>query len=64
MFLLVLFMSVALVISYIDIKSSLIPDKIIIPAILGLIVLKYLESSLSIDDFIAVIIIFIILMLL
>ena len=60
MFILVLFISVAFIISYIDIKSSIIPDKIILPAIFGLIILKYLDSSLCINDFIAVIIIFII----
>jgi len=60
MYILVLFIGVAFVISYIDIKSSLIPDKIMFPAIAGMIVLKYLYNSLSINDLIAVSIIFII----
>ena len=60
MYTLVLFIGVAFVISYIDIKSSLIPDKIMFPAIVGMIVLKYLDNSLSINDLIAVSIIFII----
>ena len=60
MYILVLFISIAFVISYIDIKSSLIPDKIMFPAIISMIILKYLENSLSIDDLIAISIIFII----
>ena len=60
MYILVLFIGVAFVISYIDIKSSLIPDKIMFPTIAGMIVLKYLYNSLSINDLIAVSIIFII----
>ncbi len=60
MFSLVLFISIAFIISYVDIKSSLIPDKIIIPAIFALIILKYLEDSLHVENFIAVVIIFII----
>jgi len=60
MYTLVLFIGVAFVISYIDIKSSLIPDKIMFPAIVGMIVLKYLDNSLSINNLIAVSIIFII----
>ena len=59
MYSLVLFISVAFVISYIDIKSSLIPDKIIIPAFLALIVLKYFENTLHVEHFIAMAIIFI-----
>ena len=60
MYTLVLFISVAFIISYIDIKSSLIPDKIMFPAILAMFILKYFENSLSINDLIAISIIFII----
>ncbi len=59
MFSLVLFISIALIISYIDIKSSLIPDKIIIPAIFALIILKYFDNTLHVEHFIAIAIIFI-----
>jgi len=60
MYTLVLFISVAFIVSYIDIKSSLIPDKIMFPAILAMFILKYFENSLSINDLIAISIIFII----
>jgi len=60
MYTLVLFIGIAFVISYIDIKSSIIPDKIMLPAILAMLILKYFDSSLSLDDLIAVSIIFII----
>ena len=60
MYTLVLFISIAFIISYIDIKSSLIPDKVMFPAIMGMLILKYFDDSLSINDLIAVSIIFII----
>ena len=47
------FIIIALIISYIDAKKGLIPDKIILPAIAILIVLKYFDNVLSIYDFIA-----------
>lgn len=58
MYILVLFISIALVISYIDIKKSMIPDKIIFPAIVGMLILKYIDDSLSLNDLIAVTLIF------
>jgi len=60
MYTLVLFIGIAFLISYIDIKSSIIPDKIMIPAIAFMIILKYFDNSLSINDLIAISIVFII----
>jgi Flp pilus assembly protein protease CpaA len=57
MIILIYFISIALFISIVDIKKSLIPDKIIIPAIFGLVLLKWLDESLSLSDFIAMIIV-------
>lgn len=54
MIILVYFIIIACIVSYIDSKRSVIPDKIIIPAIVILIALKWFEQSLSLYDFIAV----------
>jgi len=50
----VYFIIIASVISYIDSKKRIIPDKVIIPAFIGLVFLKYLEHSLSVNDVIAI----------
>jgi len=60
MYTLVLFISIAFIISYIDIKSEIIPDKIMFPSIGAMIILKYFDDSLSINDLISITIIFII----
>jgi len=51
---LIYFIIIALIISYIDSKKRIIPDKIIIPAFIGLLLLKGLDSGLSLNDAIAV----------
>jgi len=57
---LVYFIIIALLISYIDGKKRIIPDKIITPAFVGLLLLKWLEASLSVYDGIAVLLILVI----
>jgi len=54
------FIIIASLISYIDSKKEIIPDKIIIPAFFVLVLLKYVEGSLLGSDFIAVGIVFVI----
>jgi len=54
MVLLMFFIAVAGVVSYIDIKKGLILDIITIPSFFVLLLLKYLENSLSMYDFLAV----------
>ncbi len=54
------FIAVSGVVSYIDIKKGLILDKIMFPSFFILLVLKYFESDLSTYDFIAVSIILVI----
>lgn len=63
MIILVYFIGVALIVSYIDSKKRIIPDKIIIPAFFGLLILKYLYADLSLNDAIAVGLILIIFMI-
>ena len=53
------FIIIAFLISYIDAKNGVIPDKIILPAIVALIVLKYFDNVLSTYDFIAAAIVFV-----
>lgn len=53
-----LFLFISIIITYIDVKNNLIPDKIVLPAILGLLVLKFLDESLSTNDFFAAAIVF------
>ncbi len=60
MIILVYFIIVAFIISYIDSKKRIIPDKIIIPAFFGLLILKWLDASLSLNDAIAVVLILVI----
>ncbi|WP_304545927.1 prepilin peptidase [Sulfurimonas microaerophilic] len=48
------FIVIASVVSYIDYKKRLIPDKIIIPAILFMGLLKWSNETLVMTDFIAV----------
>ncbi len=57
MIVLVYFIIIAFLISYIDSKKRIIPDKIIIPAFVGLLILKWFEASLSLGDAIAVVLI-------
>lgn len=56
----IFFIFVALSISYIDIFEGLIPDKIIVPAIAVLLLMKFYFNVLNIYDFIAVAIVLII----
>ncbi len=60
MIVLVYFIIIAFIISYIDSKKRIIPDKIIIPAFVGLLILKWLDASLSLNDAIAVVLILVI----
>jgi len=60
MLLLLFFIIVAGVISYVDIKKGLILDKIILPSFFVLLLIKYLDNSLSIQDLIAVTLVLII----
>lgn len=53
-----LFLVISIIITYIDIKDNLIPDKIVLPAIVGLLILKFLDETLSVNDFIAAGIVF------
>ena len=57
---LIFFIIIALIISYVDIKEGLILDKIILPSFAVLVLLKYFENSLSIHDLIAVAIVLIV----
>jgi len=57
---LLFFITVSGVISYIDIKRGLILDKIMFPSFLVLLLLKYLDGSLSSYDFIAVAVVLVI----
>ena len=43
----------ALVVSYIDFKHQLIPDKIMLPAIVTIVIMKFTFHSLAITDFYA-----------
>jgi len=52
------FITIAVLISYIDAKKELIPDKIIVPAIFVLLFLKYLNETLNLHDFLAAFIVF------
>ena len=54
---LIFFLAISGVVSYIDIKKGLILDKIMFPSILVLVLLKYLDNSLSMYDFLAVVIV-------
>jgi len=60
MIILVYFIIVAFIISYIDSKKRIIPDKIIITAIVGLIGLKWLDATITLNDGIAVVVVLII----
>lgn len=53
MLVLLFFICIGIFISYFDWKYSLIPDKIIIPAIFFIVLLKYVEGTLKGADFIA-----------
>lgn len=59
---LIFFIVISLLVSYIDIKSSLIPDKVILPSILLLFFIKWYTSILLFSDLIAIIIVLIIFM--
>ena len=54
---LVFFIIIAAIVSYIDIKESVIPDKVMFPSIAILALLKYLDGSLSFYDGVAVMIV-------
>ena len=57
---LIIFIITASVTSYIDIKDGLILDKVMFPAIIILALAKYFENTLSVYDFVSVVIILII----
>ena len=57
---LLFFMAVSGVVSYIDIQRGLILDKIMFPSFIVLVLLKYLDGSLSTYDFIAVVVVLVI----
>ena len=46
----VFFLLVAIIISYIDAKKEVIPDKIILPSIALMLMIKWLETSLELSD--------------
>lgn len=48
------FIVIAAVISFIDLKKRLIPDKVMLPSIIIMLLLKWISDTLSIDDLIAV----------
>jgi prepilin signal peptidase PulO-like enzyme (type II secretory pathway) len=54
---LIFFILIAAIVSYIDIKKSLILDKIMFPSMAILVLLKYLDGSLSFYDGLAVVIV-------
>lgn len=60
MIIFVYFIIIASIISYIDSQKGIIPDKIIMPAFVGLVILKWLDASLSFNDAISVFIILVI----
>lgn len=60
MLILAFFIFVSIVISYIDIKKGLILDKIMFPSFLVLLLLKYLDNSLGIQELIAIAIVLVI----
>ena len=47
-------------ISYIDSKKGIIPDKVMLPAFVGLLILKQLETGLAYSDLVAVILVLVI----
>jgi len=57
MLILLFFILISFIISFIDIKRGIIVDKIILPAILILIILKYFDNSLSLYTLVAVVIV-------
>ena len=57
---LVFFIAIAGIISYIDVRTGLILDKITFPSFLVLLLIKYLENSLGMQELIAIIIVLII----
>jgi len=60
MIILIFFIFISFIISYIDVRDGLIVDKIILPSIVILIVLKYFNDILSIYDLVAVVIVLVI----
>lgn len=59
---LIFFIFISLIISYIDIKKSIIPDTIILPSIVLLLCIKWYTSTLLFSDLFAMIIIFVVFM--
>ena len=60
MIVLIFFITVSIIISYIDIKKELIPDKIILPSLVVLAILKYFENTLDWQSFLAVFIVLVV----
>ena len=54
---LLFFIAVSGIVSYIDIKSGLILDKVMFPSFLILLLLKYFDKSLVVNDVIAIVIV-------
>ena len=57
---LLFFTTISGIISYIDVKTGLILDKMIFPSFIVLLVLKYFENSLALENFIAIVIVLIV----
>lgn len=57
---LIFFIVIATITSYIDYKKRLIPDKIILPSIIVMLFLKWESGILSINDFIAMVIVIVV----
>jgi len=60
MLILLFFITISGIISYIDVKKGLILDKIMFPSFIVLLLLKYFDKSLVVNDFVAIIIVLII----
>lgn len=57
---LIFFIIISLIISYIDIKKTYIPDRIILPSIAILFFIKWYASTLLLSDLIAIIVVLVI----
>lgn len=55
---LLFFIIISFVISYIDVKKGIIPDIIVFPSIATLVLIKYLDGTLEIENFIAMTLVF------
>jgi len=60
---LLIFLFFSTVLSVVDYKKQIIPDKIILPAIVVLIAVKYFENSFSLDDIIGALLVVLVFMI-